>query len=605
MTATINPTDTGDRLFLGVGRSACGRAWRHRLDPDLESVATAIGQRLGQPDLIGRVLAGRGVDVDDAERHLSPSLRDDMPDPSVLTDLDAAADRLAFAVGQGERVAIFGDYDVDGAASAALFAIALEQLGCPTEVHIPDRIIEGYGPNGPAIDRLIDGGAGLIVTVDCGTASHAALDVAGSRGTDVIVVDHHQTGVDLPPARALVNPNRQDDVSGLGYLAAAGVAFLVLAGLLRVLRTKTGGGAAAPDLLEMLDLVALGTVCDVVPLVGLNRALVSKGLIAMRHRPRPGIRALAAVSRLKGPLDTGQLGFAFGPRINAGGRIGEASLGVRLLTTSDADEAGRIADTLERLNRERQAIEIAAVDDAAAEADAECGSGGGPPVLVLARKGWHPGIVGLIASRIKDRFHRPVFAVSLDGETGTGSGRSVNGVDIGAAVRAAVDAGVLVKGGGHAMAAGLTVTRDRIGDLRSFLESRLGGEVEKAAAGRALLIDGALTANGASLELIEALARAGPFGTGNPQPVFAFPAHRITYADTVGANHVRAGLSSGAGGSLKGIAFRVAGTPLGDLLLQGRGKAFHVAGTIDVDHWGGSPRPQLRIVDAAAVDGRY
>jgi len=591
------------RHFLGVAQSVTGRAWMARLDSRAEAIATTIAQRGIASESLARVLSGRGVTPDRAAAFLSPSLRQDLPDPSSLAGMGTAAARLADAVQGAQAIAIFGDYDVDGATSAALLHGVLAGLGCEARIYIPDRIFEGYGPNRQAIDSLVDGGAELVVCVDCGSTSFEALERAQARGVDVIVLDHHQVGAALPPALSIVNPNRQDDLSGLGQLAAVGVTFLAAVALLRELRRR-GFAQTVPDLLTFLDLVALGTVCDMVPLTGPNRALVAKGLVALRHTERPGLRALMTSARLKSPPDCGHLGFLIGPRINAGGRIGEATLGARLLTCSDPIEAERMADTLERLNGERQLIEAAAVAEAITEAEAELGLGGGPQVLLSSRDGWHPGVVGLVAARLKERFCRPAFAVAWSGEVGAGSGRSIPGVDIGAAVRAAVDAGILVKGGGHAMAAGVTIRRERIGELRAFLESRLGAAVRAADAEHVLEIDGALSSGGATGDLIDELERAGPFGAGNPAPVFAFPAHRIAFAERAGANHIRVALASGNGGGLKAIAFRAADAPLGEALIAARGKPLHVAGTLCLDHWGGSARPQLRILDAAEPSGR-
>lgn len=591
------------RHFLGVAQSVTGRAWMSRLDGRGEAIATTISQRGLAPESLARVLAGRGVTPDGAAAFLSPSLRQDLPDPSSLADMDAVAMRLADAVQANQAIAVFGDYDVDGATSAALLHGVLEALGCEVRIYIPDRIFEGYGPNPQSIDSLVDGGAELIVCVDCGSTSFEALERASARGVDVLVLDHHQVGASLPPATAIVNPNRHDDLSGLGQLAAVGVTFLAAVALLRELRRR-GVPQGLPDLLTLLDLVALGTVCDMVPLTGPNRALVAKGLVALRHTERPGLRALMASARLKSPPDCGHLGFLLGPRINAGGRIGEATLGARLLTCSDPIEAERLAEMLERLNGERQTIEASAVTEAITEAEAELGSGEGPGVLLASRDGWHPGVVGLVAARLKERFCRPAFAVAWNGDTGAGSGRSIPGIDIGAAVRAAVDSGILVKGGGHAMAAGVTIRRERMGDFRGFLESRLGAAVRAADAEHVLEIDGALSDAGATGDLIEELERAGPFGTGNPGPVFAFPAHRVAFAERAGPNHVRVALASGSGGSLKAIAFRAADTPLGHALIAARGKPLHVAGTLCLDHWGGSTRPQLRILDAAEPSNR-
>ena len=590
--------------FLGVDRSVTGRAWASRLDGRAEAVATAIAQRGVASECVARVLAGRGLTPDGAARFLSPSLKQDLPDPSTLADMDRAAARLADAVEGARPVAIFGDYDVDGATSAALLDRVLAALGCPTRIYIPDRIFEGYGPNPQAMDLLIDGGAELVVCVDCGSTSVDALERARERRVDVIVLDHHQLGATPPPALAVVNPNRHDDLSGTGDFAAVGVTFLAAVALLRELRRR-GFSKALPDLLTFLDLVALGTVCDMVPLAGPNRAYVAKGLVALRHTERPGLRALMASARLRSPPDCGHLGFLLGPRINAGGRIGEATLGARLLTCTDPEEAERIAATLERLNEERQSIEAAAIAEAAEEAEAEIGGGEGPAVLVASRDGWHPGVVGLVAARLKERFCRPSFAITWSGDVGTGSGRSIPGVDIGAAVRAALESGILTKGGGHPMAAGVTVRRERLGEFLAFLEARLGSKVRAAAADRVLEIDGALSCEGATAGLVSELERAGPFGSGNPAPVFAFPAARVAFAERAGSDHVRVQLTSGNGCGLKAIAFRAAQTPLGETLLAARGKPLHVAGSPCLDHWGGSARPQLRIVDAAEPSGRF
>jgi single-stranded-DNA-specific exonuclease len=593
-----------DRNFLGVGRSLTGRGWRARLDARGEAIATAMAQRGLASESVARVLAGRGVGLDAVAAYLSPSLKRDLPDPSTLTDMDVAAARLADAVAAKEQVAVFGDYDVDGATSAALLHNVLASLGIPPRIYIPDRIFEGYGPNPDAIDTLVDGGATLIVCVDCGSTSFEALTRARARGVDVIVLDHHQVGAELPPAAAIVNPNRRDDVSGQGQLAAVGVTFLTAVALVRLLRQR-GFSGALPDLLPLLELVALGTACDMVPLTGLNRAFVAKGLVALRRSERAGLRALIGVSRLKCPPGYGHLGFVLGPRINAGGRIGEATLGASLLKETDPVEAARIAELLDRLNEERRAIEAAAVADAIAEASAEIGSGEGPAVLVASRDDWHPGVVGLVAARLRERFERPAFAIAWNGGgIGTGSGRSLPGVDIGAAVRAAAEAGILVKGGGHAMAAGITLARERIGDFRAFLEARVGANVRSARQDTDLAIDAALSASGANAALVEELERAGPYGNGNDAPIFALPAHRVAYADIVGNNHVRLTLGAPSGETIKAMAFRAAEAPLGRALLSARGKVLHVAGTLSADHHGGTARAELKVVDAAEADGR-
>ncbi|NRQ14593.1 single-stranded-DNA-specific exonuclease RecJ [Ensifer sesbaniae] len=592
--------DPVQRAFLGVEQSVSGQRWVSRLDQAGQNRALAISQVHGYSDLLGRVLAGRGVVLDDAASFLDPTLRSLMPDPDTLTDCRKAADRFAAAIKRREKVVVFGDYDVDGAASSALMTRFLRHFGIDAEIYIPDRIFEGYGPNPAAIEQLIDNGAELIVTVDCGSTSHEALAVAGRRSVDVVVIDHHQVGSALPACHALVNPNREDDLSGQGHLCAAGVVYLVLVNTLRVLRSAGNGSAASFDLLAQLDLVALATVCDVVPLKGLNRAYVVKGLIAARHMGNVGLAALLRKAAIGGPVTPYHLGFLVGPRINAGGRIGDAALGSRLLAMDDAGAAERIAAQLDELNRERQAMEAVMLAEAEAEVLAEYGTGEGASVIVTARENWHPGIVGLLAARIKEKFRRPTFAIAFDPNgRGTGSGRSINGFDMGKMVRAAVDGGLLVKGGGHAMAAGLTVERAKLGKLRQFFEERAEAAVRDLVAIQTLKLDGALAASGATLELIDLLEQAGPYGSAHPQPVFAFPQHRLRDSRQVGANHIKVTLEGQDGSRLDGIAFRATETPLGDFLLASRGASIHVAGSVSADLWQGQRRVQLRVTDAA------
>jgi single-stranded-DNA-specific exonuclease len=590
---------TEKRNFLGVRRSATGVSWEHRLTERQDMLALAIAQGHGVPDIVARVLAGRGVSPEDTERFLDPTIRDLLPDPASLTDMDKAAERIADAVLRKEKVAIFGDYDVDGASSSALMSRFLTHFDVESEIYIPDRIFEGYGPNPDAMRELIGRGASLIITVDCGTNSAASIDAANQAGADVVVLDHHQLGGPLPLARAVVNPNRDDDLSGQGHLCAAGVTFLALVQTAKVLREKLPD-APRPDLLSLLDLVALATVCDVVPLTGVNRAFVVKGLQAMRQQNNPGLTALARVARIGEPLSNFHLAFLLGPRINAGGRIGDAALGSKLLATDDPVEAGTIAETLDRLNQERQAMETEMLAEARAEADAEIGAGPGPAVLVTASTTWHPGIVGLLASRLKDHARRPAFAIAFNPNgVGTGSGRSVSGFDLGRLVREAVDAGLLVKGGGHAMAAGITVERAKLGELRAFFEQRAAADVFRLQDEESLKIDGALAAEGATLNLVDALEKAGPFGAGHVPPVFVLPRHRIADARLVGTAHIRIDLRSESGGRVQAMAFRAAETPLGDFLFRNRDRAIHVAGSISVNHWNGSRTAQFRIIDAA------
>ncbi|MGM4980858.1 single-stranded-DNA-specific exonuclease RecJ [Rhizobium sp. 11_C7_N12_5] len=594
------PVDPVQRAFLGVERSASGNRWVSRLDQAGQNRALAIAQVHGLPELIARVLAGRGVGIDEAMAFLDPTIRSLMPDPYLLTDCEKAAQRLLRAIKAGETVAIFGDYDVDGAASSALLYRFLTHFGVSASIYIPDRIFEGYGPNPNAINQLIDNGATLIATVDCGSTSFEALEAASARNIDVVVIDHHQVAHELPPCHALVNPNREDDLSGQGHLCAAGVVFLVLVAALRQLREAGDSRARSVDLLAWLDIVALATVCDVVPLKGLNRAYVVKGLIAARHQGNPGLAALFRKAGLGGPVTPYHFGFLIGPRINAGGRIGDAALGARLLTLDDTAEAETIAAKLDELNRERQAMEAAMLQEAEGEALAEYGNGDGASVIITARENWHPGIVGLIASRLKDKFRRPAFAIAFDSSgKGTGSGRSINGFDMGRMVRAAVDAGLLVKGGGHAMAAGLTMERSNLGKLRAFFTEKAEKQVAGLVANETLKIDGALGASGATVELIDRLETAGPYGSGHPQPVFALPSHRLRDSRIVGQSHIKVTLEAQDGGRVEGIAFRAAETPLGELLLSSRGAQIHVAGTLGADHWQGSRRVQLRVTDAA------
>lgn len=471
------------RSFLNVTHSVTGRTWQERLNPRSAQTSIAMVQRYGVSELLARVLAAREVGLEDVERYLDPTIRDLLPDPDTLTDMDKAVARLATAVQNQEKVAVFGDYDVDGACSTALMVEFLRACGLDPLFHIPDRIFEGYGPNVPAIEQLAAQGVRLLVTVDCGTTSTEPLEAARRLGLDVVVIDHHQANEALPPAEAIVNPNREDDLSGLGHLCAAGLTFITAVGLLRELRKRGHFNTArpAPDLLEALDLVALATVADVVPLRGLNRAFVTKGLMTLRQRRRPGLTALMDVARMDGPPRPFHLGFLIGPRINAGGRIGDATLGTRLLITRDPVEAQIIAAELDRLNSERQEVERNIVATAESEAEAALGLGDDAAVIVVSGAGWHPGVVGLVASRLKERFQRPAFAIAFTGDTGTGSGRSIPGVDLGRAVREAVEDGLLLKGGGHAMAAGLTVERARLGDLRAHLETRLAEDVENHA----------------------------------------------------------------------------------------------------------------------------
>jgi len=592
-----------DRHFLGVDQSLTGRAWRDRLDERGSARALTIAQRYGLDELLARVLAGRNVDPDQVDSFLDPTIRQLMPDPNTLTDMDAACVRIADAIVRGESIAIFGDYDVDGATASTLLCRYLRQCGLDPIVHIPDRIFEGYGPNKEAIHSFAERGVKLLITVDCGVTSLEPLGEAKKLGLDTVVIDHHQADEELPIAAAVVDPNRVDDLSGLGHLAAVGLVFLTLVAVTRELRRRSfwNGARSEPDLLSLLHLVALGTVADVVPLHGLNRAFVAKGLIALRRREHPGMTALMDVARLNGPPEPWHLGFLLGPRINAGGRIGRADLGVRLLLEEDPTEAARLASELDRLNRERQQIEQSTLAQAEAEALAALGLEEKGSVVVTAAPGWHPGIVGLVAARLKERYGRPAFAIALEpGGIGTGSGRSIAGVDLGRTVRLALQEGLLLKGGGHAMAAGVTLKKDTLALFRAFLEDKLAEPVEAARRDSALLIDGAVAAGGFNFSLADLMMRAGPFGAGNPEPVLALPAHTLAYAEPRGDNHIRARFRSGDGKFVNAIAFRAMGQALGKALLDNRDRAVHAAGQIAVDRWQGEERVQMRLVDLAA-----
>ncbi len=590
------------RGFLNVERSATGRRWQARLED--ARIAEAISQRNDLPEILGRVLAARGVGIDEAEAFLNPTLRALMPQPSAIRDMEKGAERLADAIMGKEMIGIIGDYDVDGVSSAAMLQLFLRAVGHDAIVHLPDRLTEGYGPSAAAISALKEQGAKILLTLDCGVMAHDPLAHAAELGLVTIIVDHHQAGETLPEAHAVINPNRQDDVSGFGYLCAAGVAMILIAAINKLLRARGWYSEARPEpnMLQWLELVALATVCDVVPLKGLNRAYVTQGLKIMARRENVGLAALADTARLKRRPDPYALGFMLGPRLNAAGRIGNAALALRLLVTRDRGEAMNIAQELERLNRERQVIELAVVDQAVMQAEAAMGREGRQKVLVVSSRGWHPGVVGLAAARLKERFGLPSFVLAEDkqGKLAAGSGRSITGVDLGGAVRAAFESGLIAKGGGHAMAAGLTVDVARLGELRAFLEEKLGSQVE-AAASRALAIDGALTASGATLELIELLEQAGPFGSGHPAPVFAFPAHRVVYADQAGSDHIRCTLAADDGKRIKAIAFRAMGTDLGELLLAERQFPLHIAGRLTIDDWNGGRTPSLHIEDAARV----
>ncbi len=593
-------------LVLEVERSLLGRRWESRCADQRQ--AWALAQRLDLPEIVGRVLAGRGVGLDEAPGFLEPTLRDLLPDPSRFKDMDRAVARTVAAIEEGEAIAVFGDYDVDGATSSALLKRFLAAAGVPLRIYIPDRLTEGYGPNAPAMLRLKAEGVRLVFTVDCGTSAHEALATAKEAGLDVVVLDHHAAEPRLPPAFAVVNPNRLDEDGALGQLAAVGVAFLFLVGLNRALRDAgwyARSGREEPDLRRLLDLVALGTVCDVVPLTGLNRAFVAQGLKVLAGRGNRGLVALCDVAGLDERPGTFHAGYVLGPRVNAGGRVGRADLGARLLSCDDGAEAEEIARQLDELNRERREIERQVLDQAVAQIEEAGGPAapGGAGLVLAAGEGWHPGVIGIVASRLKERTNLPALVVALDNGVGKGSGRSVPGVDLGAAVIAARQSGLLVDGGGHAMAAGLTVAGERLGELRDFLGKRLARRLEEIRYRPALGIDGALQAGAASAELVETLERVAPYGVGNPEPRFVLPETQVAAPKVVGESHVRCTLVGRDGARLKGIAFRALDGELGAALLRGGGLPLHVAGKLRLDAWAGGGAVQFIIEDAAAVGG--
>lgn len=559
-----------------------------------------------EDDIVTQLLLSRGVDRADLDRHRSPSLRGFLPDPSAFQDMDKAAERIARAIKANEAVTIYGDYDVDGATSAALLILLLRELGLDARYYIPDRLLEGYGPSGEALVRLAEEGSSLIVTVDCGAMAHEALDMARQAGVDVIVVDHHKCSPQLPHTAALVNPNRLDESdlgAAHGHLAAVGVAFLLAVGIVRNLRAEGFfANRREPDLFALLDLVALGTVADVAALHGLNRALVAQGLKVMAKRENIGMAALIDASRLSRAPTCSDLGFALGPRINAGGRVGESTLGVRLLTTRDPEEAASIAAQLSRLNDERRAIEQA-VQEAAEEQVARQDN---RSVIVVAGAGWHPGVIGIVAGRLKEKTGKPTLVIALDADEaghGKGSGRSISGVDLGAAIIAAREAGLLVAGGGHAMACGLTIAPDKLDALSDWLEALLATDVERASANQSIQLDLALAPGGLTPSLVETLESAGPYGMGWPGPRVAVGPVRVFKADVVGADHVRLIVGGLDGGRFKAMAFRSAETDLGQVLLHGSAdRRFWLAGRAKIDDWGSRPQAELHIDDAAFAD---
>lgn len=584
--------------FLNVTHSACGRLWRQR--PYDDRLSLAIAQREAVPELIGQLLAARGQTLESAAAFLTPRLRDQLPDPSLFKDMDKAAARLADAIMAGEQIAIFGDYDVDGATSSALLLRFFAALGAKAPIlYVPDRLAEGYGPNAPALQKLAVEGAKLIITVDCGITAFEPLAVAKDAGLDVVVVDHHVAEPRLPAAYAIVNPNRLDEAPGFGQLAAVGVAFLVVVATNRALRQRGyySQDRTEPDLMQWLDIVALGTVADVVPLTGVNRALVAQGLKVMAGRQNVGLVALSDVARINERPSAYHAGFLLGPRVNAGGRVGRSDLGARLLASNDHDVTRQIAAELDILNNERREIETRVLE--AAIHDAEAHAADSPYLIFACGRDWHPGVIGIVAGRLKERYQRPACVVAIENGIGKGSGRSLGSLHLGNAIIAAREAGILTKGGGHAMAAGFEVAEDRLDDLQAFLQQRFGADMMGEKVVPILEVDAALQPGAASAELMTLLDRMGPFGSGNAEPRFVFPNVRLAFIDIVAGAHLKLQIEGADGVRLKAIAFRCLETALGEVLTSARGRRLHLAGHLRRDTWQGRDGVQLIVEDAA------
>lgn len=583
--------------FLGVTRSATGRIWVPRKDD--ERLTLALAQRFSLPDAVARAMSARGISLEQAADYLNPTLRALMPDPGTLKDMDKAAERFAQAVMQDEKAAVFGDYDVDGGTSAALLLRFVRAVGGALRLYVPDRMKEGYGPNESALRKLAEEGIRLVVCVDCGTTAHAPLTAAREAGLEVIVIDHHAAEPALPPCHALVNPNRLDEDKSLGHLAAVGVTFLFIVAVNRQLRAAGWFAATRkePDLRQWLDLVALGTICDVVPLTGLNRAYVAQGLRVMALRGNAGIAALMHMARAKDVADAYTAGFLLGPRVNAGGRVGQSDLGARLLATEDESEAAGLALRLDEFNTERRRLE----DETLASAEIALAGKNDAPLVLVAGEGWHPGVIGIVASRLKERYHRPAIVIALDGDIGKGSGRSVRGLDMGAMVIAARQAGLLINGGGHGMAAGLTVARDALPELEKFLQDRVAAHVETSPLTPSLTIDGMIAVAAATPDFVKQVMALAPFGTGNPEPRFVIAHARVVRADIVGERHVRCIVTNGTGARLTCIAFRAMDNGLGAALLNHNGQPLHLAGHLALDEWQGVERVQMKVEDVAGA----
>lgn len=588
--------------LLDVSSSLTGKTWRLRASPEAEVNRIVREQRID--DVLARLIAARGISADEAGKFLAPRLKDYFPDPSSFADMDKAAGLLWDALEAQRKIAVFADYDVDGATSAAQLIRWMRSQDCNATHYVPDRIEEGYGPNIAAFESLRDQGVEVVITVDCGAAAHSALEAAAELGLEVIVVDHHLMDGAFPPAAALVNPNRPDDQSGCGHMAAAGVTYILLAALNREGRRRGHfDPSSAPDLLDFADLAALGTVCDVVPLTGINRAIVAQGLKVMSRWDQTGLAALAEIAGIDEAASVYHAGFLLGPRINAGGRVGQADLGVQLLTTDDREQALKHAKRLDLSNTERRSIEADVLDAALAQVD---GQGGSRAVLVAAGEGWHPGVIGVVAGRIKERYDKPAIVIGIDRDAeipaGKGSGRSVPGVNLGGAIAQAREAGLLRSGGGHAMAGGLTVDPDGINALVEFLDARLAPELAAAEDARTRWIDGVLSPAAATLDLCRSLETLGPFGQGHPEPRFVMPNVRVTYAKRVGSDHVRATLEGPDGARVAAIGFRLADLPAGEALLRASDQRLHIAGRLKINAWQGRESVQLQIEDVAPAN---
>jgi len=592
-------TDGASLAYLGVSRSLSGRAWRLR--PAADSDVRGLQQATGLSEPLARALASRGIGRDQADNYLNPTLRGLFPDPSSFTDMDRAAEILVDALETKRPMAVFADYDVDGASSAAQLVRWFRAMGQDLPIYVPDRILEGYGPSPMAFKRLKDQGAELVITVDCGAAAYDAIASAVDIGLEVVVIDHHLMREDPPKAAAVVNPNRPGCQSGQGVLAAAGVVFVLLAALNREARRRgLFEGRSEPDLRQWLDLAAMGAICDVTSLTGFNRALASQGLKVMSNWGNPGLKALLDVAGSKGPAGVFHAGFILGPRINAGGRVGRSDLGARLLSTDDPEEARDIAAQLDLLNAERKEVEKQVLDEAVERIEHETNLDPDAPVILVSGDGWHPGVIGIVAGRLRERYRKPVMVIGIDrpANVGKGSGRSQTGYNLGRAVQGAYEAGLLLSGGGHAMAAGLSVRPELIPELRAFLEEKLSHEREEAEAADLFDIDALVSAGGAGRALYDDFQRLTPFGPGNPEPVFAAAGLRVDQSSSLKGGHVRCTLTDERGGKLRAVAWRAGDTEIGKTLLQ-RGALVHVAGRLKADDWNGRNGVELEIDDAA------